>query len=123
MKIEHAGGSSVETNNLPDVDAILMEECQKLHALFSKYNRQLFLIGEMIAKEGLTANNGCSFFHITTPENAKNPDVFNKDLNRYYGRIDGHIRGMSRQTLGIGRIPPPEVQPYPAPEEPTSEEL
>ena len=31
MKIDHASGTSVETDKLPDVDAILMEESQKLH--------------------------------------------------------------------------------------------
>ena len=121
MKIDHAGGTSVETNNLPDVDAILMEECQKLYALFVKYNRQVFLVGEMIAKEGVPANVGCVFFHITTPEVAKDPDAFNATLNKYYGRLDGHIRGLSQQQLGIGRIPPPEVQPYPSTEPPTEE--
>jgi hypothetical protein len=31
MKIEHITGTSVETDKLPDVDALLMEESQKLH--------------------------------------------------------------------------------------------
>ena len=38
-------------------------------------------------------------------------------MNTYYGRIDGYIRGISNSTLGIGRIPPPLVEPYNKPSE------
>ena len=113
MKIEHTAGTSVDTDKLPDVDATLMEESQKLHALFAKYNRQMFLVGEMIAREGMTATNGCVFFHVAPETASKDPDAFSKAINTYYGRIDGYVRSMSNNTLGIGRIPPPVVDSYP----------
>lgn len=116
MEIKHVSGASVETDRLPDVDAILMEESQKLHALFKKYNRQLFLVGEMKSIEDRKAIQGCVFFHIM-PE-AEDPTKIDPTEYRtrsgvYWGRVDGYIRGMTNHQLGIGVIPPPQVQPYP----------
>lgn len=113
MKIEHVTGTSIETDTLPDVDAMLMEESKKLHALFAKYNRQLFIAGEMKPSETLTAKDGCVFFHVGPPEIKDNPDEFANAWNSYYSRLDRFIRGLSNGTLGIGRIPPPQVESYP----------
>jgi hypothetical protein len=118
MEIKHVNGGSVETDNLSDVDAQLMEECQKLHALFKKYNRQLFLVGDMKGKEEAKFR-GCVFFHIMAedPEDPKKVDQeeYRKASGVYWGRVDGYIRGMTNHQLGIGVIPPPQVQPYPQP--------
>ena len=113
MKIEHVTGTSVDTDTLPDVDALLMEESKKLHALFAQYNRQLFLVGEMKAREDRTAQSGCVFFHIGPPEMKDTPEMFGKAMNMFYSRTDGYIRSMSNGQLGIGRIPPPVVDSYP----------
>ena len=120
MKLEHVNGKSVETDKLPDVDALLMEESKKLHEQFAKYNRQLFLVGEMKSMEDKTPSNGCVFFHVGEPGIDKNPEVMQKAVGLYYGRIDGYIRSMSNHSLGIGRIPPPQVEPYPLPPQPES---
>ena len=113
MKLEHVNGKTVDTDKLPDVDAILMEASKELHALFAKYNRQLFLVGEMKSMEDKSAACGCSFFHLGAPGIEKDPEALQKAAGMYYGRIDGYIRGMSNHALGIGRIPPPQVEPYP----------
>jgi hypothetical protein len=113
MEITHANGKSVDTDKLPDVDALLMEGSKALHELFAKYNRQLFLIGEMKSTEDKSASNGCSFFHLCSKETSEDPEAMQKAVGAYYGRIDGYIRGMSNHSLGIGRIPPPVVEPYP----------
>jgi hypothetical protein len=113
MKLEHVNGKTVETDKLPDVDALLMEASKGLHELFAKYNRQLFLVGEMKSTEDKPASNGCVFFHLGEPGIDKNPEVMQKAVGLYYGRIDGYIRSMSNHSLGIGRIPPPQVEPYP----------
>lgn len=113
MEITHVTGKTVDTDKLPDVDALLMEASKELHSLFAKYNRQLFLVGEMKSTEDKTATNGCSFFHLGAPELQKDPEAMQKAAGMYYGRLDGYIRGMSNHTLGIGRIPPPVVEPYP----------
>lgn len=116
MEIKHVTGTSVETDKLPDVDALLMEESKKLHTLFKQYNRQLFLVGEMRAKEEQPTIQGCVFFHVM-PENPGNtpvdPEAFQKASGMYWGRVDGYIRAMSNHRLGIGVIPPPVVEPYP----------
>ena len=112
MKIDHASGTSVETDTLPDVDALLMEESKKLHTLFAQYNRQLFLIGEMKGSDTRTASSGCVFFHIGAPGIKDTPEEFGKAINIFWGRADGYIRGMSNGNLGIGNIPPPQVEPY-----------
>jgi len=113
MKIDHASGTSVETDTLPDVDALLMEESKKLHTLFAQYNRQLFLIGEMKPDEKTPSKNGCVFFHIGPLGMKDDPETFGKAVDMFYGRMDGFIRGMSNGNLGIGHIPPPQVKPYP----------
>ena len=117
MKIEHANGLSVETNELPDVDAILMEESQKIHALFKKYNRQMFLVGEMRGMNDKNfVNGGCVFFYIMPELHGKTSvitDEYSKATNIYWSRIDGHIRLLTNHQLGIGIVPPPQVQPYP----------
>lgn len=117
MEIKHCGGTSVETDKLPDVDALLMEESKKLHGLFKQYNRQLFLVGEMKAKEQMPSIRGCVFFHIMpeSPEDPKkvDPEMYGKASGVYWGRVDGYIRGMTNHKLGIGVILPPQVQPYP----------
>lgn len=110
MKIDHISGTSVETNNLPDADAILMEESKKLHELFIKYNRQVILVGEMMAKEGLSSTNGCVFYHVGNSELRKTPELFQAAVNSFYGRLDGFVRSLTRNTLGIGHIPPPQVK-------------
>lgn len=120
MKLEHVTGTSVETDKLPDVDAELMEACKKIHELFFKYNRQLFLIGEMVGKEGRPAVEGCSWFHIGPLGIQEDKEAFQKALGAYYGRIDGYIRSMSNHQFGIGRIPPPVVEPYNIPPTPES---
>jgi hypothetical protein len=66
----------------------------------------------MMAKEGETTSTGCIFFHIGEAGISKDNEAFAKAMNTYYGRIDGYIRGISNGTLGIGRIPPPVVEPY-----------
>ena len=123
MEIKHCGGTTVETDKLPDVDAMLMEESKKLHETFKKYNRQLFLVGEMKAKEQQPSIQGCVFFHIMAedPEDPKkvDPEIYRKSSSVYWGRVDGYIRGMTNHQLGIGVIPPPVVEPYP-PEAPRS---
>jgi|FAXJ01.1.fsa_nt_gi hypothetical protein len=113
MKIEHINGNTVDTDKLPDVDALLMEASKVLHEQFSRYNRQLFLVGEMKSTEDKSARNDCVFFHVGVPGSEKQPEEFNKAIGRYYGRIDRYVRMMSDQSLGIGRIPPPQVEPYP----------
>lgn len=122
MEIKHVDGTLIETDNLPDVDALLMEESQKLHALFQKYNRQLFLVGEMKGSPE-AVNRNAVFFHIMplNPEDPKkvDPDVYRQSSGVFWGRVDGYIRGMTNHQLGIGVIPPPQVQPYP-PEAPRS---
>ena len=85
MKIKYVNGESVETDKLPDVDALLMEESQKLHALFKKYNRQLFLVGEMNSKRDSKLIHGCSFFHLM-PEDPTDPEKVN---NEEYRRASG----------------------------------
>ena len=113
MKFKHVDGRTVDTDKLPDVDALLMEESKKLYEQFLKYNRQLFLVGEMKGEEDTTAINGCAFFNPGTSCLTKDPEAMQKTAGIYYGRIDRCIRGMSKNTLGIGRIPPPQVEPYP----------
>jgi hypothetical protein len=116
MEIKHVNGKSVETDKLPDVDAILMEESQKLHAIFKKYNRQLFLVGEMKSREDSKTINGCVFFHVM-PEDPEgkpvDPQAYQKASGYYWGRVDGYVRSMTNHRLGIGVIPPPQVEPYP----------
>jgi len=113
MKIEHLTGTSVDTDSLPDVDALLMEESKKLHALFSQYNRQLLLIGEMKASKTRSHQEGCSFFHIMEKQEPPNAEELNAAINMFYARTDASIRTMSGGRLGIGRIPPPIVDTYP----------
>jgi hypothetical protein len=120
MKLEHVSGASVETDKLPDVDALLMEASKGLHELFAKYNRQLFLVGEMKSTEDKPASNGCVFFHVGEMGLQDDKKKFNEALGRYYGRIDGYIRAMSNHSLGIGRIPPPQPEPYTPPSDPES---
>ena len=125
MEIKHVSGTTVETDKLPDVDAILMEESQKLHTIFKKYNRQLFLVGEMKSAEDRKAIQGCVFFHLM-PENSKDPtkvdpEEYRKYASVYWGRVDGYIRGMTSHQLGIGNIPPPQVQPCSPEEQPPIE--
>jgi hypothetical protein len=113
MEIKHVNGNTVDTDKLPDVDALLMEASKELHSLFAKYNRQLFLVGEMKSTEDNPTSNGCMFFHLGALGLEKDPESIQKAAGMYYGRIDGYIRSMSNHTLGIGRIPPPVVEPYP----------
>ena len=117
MKIKHVTGTSVDTDTLPDVDALLMEESKKLHGLFAQYNRQLFLTGEMKPSEKITAQQGCVFFHIGSPGLQNSPEEHGKAINIYYSRLDAHIKSLTGGQLGIGRIPPPQVEPYSNPPE------
>jgi len=118
MKVEHVTGATVDTDRLPDVDALLMEESKKLHEQFAKYNRQLFLVGEMKSTVDKPASGGCSFFHVGAKGIQDDKEKFKEAIGRYYGRIDGYIRAMSNHSLGIGRIPPPVVEPYSLPPTP-----
>ena len=113
MEIKHADGKKVDTDKLPDVDALLMEESKKLHTLFKQYNRQLFLVGEMKGKEGQATIQGCVFFHIMPETTPVDPREFRKASGIYWVRVDGYIRSMTNYQLGIGIIPPPIVEPYP----------
>ena len=87
MKVEYVNGKSVDTDKLPDVDALLLEGSKELHALFVKYNRQLFLVGEMKSMEDKTASNGCVFFHVGNMNIEENPEEFKKAIGMYYGRL------------------------------------
>ncbi len=117
MEIKHVNGEVVDTDKLSDVDAILMEESKKLHLLFQKYNRQLFLVGEMKGKEEAKFR-GSVFFHIMPlgPEGSTvDVEEYKKAAGIYWGRVDAQVRGMTNHQLGIGVIPPPQVQPWPEP--------
>ena len=109
MKIEHVTGTSIDTDTLPDVDAILMEKSKELHDLFAKYNRQLFLTGEMKATQNNTSRSGCVFYHMGSPELKNNPEELNIAIHTFFARLDGHIRGVSAGGLGIGPTQPPQV--------------
>lgn len=106
MEINHINGTGVDTDKLSDVDAILMEESAKLHKLFSKYDRQLTLIGEMKSTEGTSSEDGCSFFHI-----AKSDDdelTIQKRFDRFVKRMDRFIRKFTHGSLFIAQYPPTE---------------
>jgi hypothetical protein len=111
MEINHLNGESVDTDKLGDVDAILMEESYKLHTLFAKYNRQLFLIGEMNATKDTSSEEGCAFFHV---DNKVSDDisVVAKTFNKFVGRIDRFLRTFTRGQLFISQniVPPSESE-------------
>lgn len=102
MEIKHLTGGVVDTDKLNDVDAILMEESAKLHKLFSQYNRQLFLIGEMKATKDTSTEEGCAFFHIDN-KISEDTSVVAKAFNRFIGRIDGFLRTFTRGQLIISK--------------------
>ena len=105
MKITHVEGDIVETNNLPDVDAILMEESQKLFSLFKKYDRQLFLIGEMQGSEKQHPDRGCCFFHVMMFDSQDRPKIdeekYKIKWNSYWSRINKYIQTMTGSLLSI----------------------
>lgn len=115
MKIEHMDGSVTDTNKLPDLDAILLEESKKLHELFRSHNRQAFIAGDMKTKKDGVAKE-CVFFHIAQPlPEGVEPDKeqMSKDLSAFYSRIDRLLRGMTNNQLGVFPValmpPPPEI--------------
>lgn len=99
MEITHVDGVTVNTNDLADVDALLMEESAKLHKLFAKYNRQLTLIGEM---RGSVNSGGCSFFHLGSSEDS--PETMQQNFGKYMGRLDWFVQTFSHGNYAIARI-------------------
>lgn len=101
MKITHVDGVTVDTDTLSDIDALLMEESKKLHELYAKYNRQLFLVGEMKNHPDSTAKQGGVFFHVAD-ESSPEPVIVDA-WNSFYWRLNCFIEKMSNGHLFIGR--------------------
>lgn len=102
MKIEHVNGCEVDTDILPDVDAMLMEESKKLHETFAKYNRQLCLIGEMKGSNDST-KCGCVFFHIGHPKMEKEESAINYD--KFMRSIHNFVFGFTNGAYILGSNP------------------
>lgn len=105
MKITHTNGDGCDTNTLPDVDAMLMEKSKELHELFSTYNRQLLLVGEMKAADGKSSESGCAFFHVAkvgTPQ-----EEIAKGYGKFWWRANGFILGMTEGNLCVA----PNIKP------------
>ena len=103
MEITHIDGRTVNTDELADVDAILMEESAKLHKLFAKYNRQLTLVGEM--KGGKDGRGSCCFFHLGQPEDS--PEKMQENFDKYMSRLSWFVSGFSRGHYTIAQIMSP----------------
>ena len=98
----HNDGTVVDTDKLNDVDALLLEECKKLHLLFVQYNRQLFLVGDM--KNGIspeTNKNGTIFFHVCPP--TQSSEEISKNWHTYYWRINGFLDKITNGQLYIAQ--------------------
>lgn len=102
MEINHIDGSTVNTNNLNDVDAILMEESAKLYKLFSKYNRQLVLLGEMKATEQGPSEVGCIFFNVDSLDCDK--EDLPKKVDKFILRVDRFLYQFSNGQLRVARV-------------------
>lgn len=101
MEIKHVDGTSVNTDQLGDVDALLLEESAKLYKLFVKYNRQVLLLGEMRASADATLDKslGGSFFHLC--KETDNQEIKNNKFFAYLNRIDGFVRMFTRNQFFI----------------------
>ncbi len=106
MQLNHVNGQSVETNDLNDLDAHLMEESSKLHKLFKKYNRQLMLIGEMQAVKDQSTERGCTFFHISS--DTCTPEKAYENFMRVIGRMDQSLQTMTKGQMFIAALQPPQ---------------
>jgi len=104
MKIEHVDGRVVDTTNMTDIDALLLEESKKLQELYAKYNRQLFLAGEVKATPESPARSGVVFFHVGNPDDKE----LGKAWNTYFWRLNAFIMQMSNGNLFIGHTNPPQ---------------
>lgn len=107
MEIRHLDGSTTNTNELADIDALLMEESKKLHELFAKYNRPMVLIGEM--KPFTNTRGGCVFFHFATEDSTLEQQQENFD--KCIRNVDGFIRSITQNKLCITAIHPPSSPP------------
>jgi hypothetical protein len=106
MKITHANGNEVETNVLPDVDAILMEKSKELHELFASYNRQLMLVGEMKPKADISSEQGCVFFHVAKIDAPQ--EIINEAFGKFWWRLNGFTLNLSNGNLYIAKNQKPE---------------
>jgi hypothetical protein len=104
MKITHVDGTSTDTDKLSDIDAHLLEECNKLYELFAKYNKQCCVVAEIRNPHAPLGTSMTSmFFHIA---NADAPvEVINKKFGEYMVRLDNHVKMMSRGRLFIAQHP------------------
>jgi hypothetical protein len=101
MELTHLTGESVKTEDLSDVDSFLLEETQKLYANYAKFNRQLFLAGEVRATTDLKAPVGCFFFHTGTPKAGDTQKDLDANYDRYFRRINNGVMNLSAGTLRL----------------------
>jgi len=103
MEITHINGKKIDTNALPDVDAILIEENKKLHELYAKYNRQLILLGDVKGSLEQVTTRGCAFFHIGDPSIINDTTKYGEAYSSIISKIDWFLRSISRDNLFVAK--------------------
>jgi hypothetical protein len=98
MIIKHVNGGETDSHVLGDADAELLEASQNLFEIYKKYNRQLFLYGEINSK----VSNATQFFHVCDPNSP--PEEINLRMNRFISAVDNGINLITRGKLRIGKM-------------------
>lgn len=89
----------IDTDKLSDVDALLLEECKKLQELFIKYNRQLYISGEIKADESHTAKEGVNFIHVFHGEHSD--EEKRRLFIEFYQRLHWGLSNQSNGEIGL----------------------
>ncbi len=102
MKIENIDKTITDTDELSDVDALLLEKGNELRELCYKYDRQLLCIVE----RQNTAPH--LFFHMMRETARSDPKKWTEKVNSFFDKINGVVYNLSNGRLGLGHLPPSE---------------
>lgn len=101
MKIDFTDGHCIDTDKLPDADALLLEETNKLRQLYEKYNRQLYLVAEIRAHANYNMDPGICFYNFGPDSLKDDHQKLRIEIARCMARLNNCIRFTTNETLHI----------------------
>ena len=100
MIIKHVDETSINTDELGDVDSLLLEKTSELQKLYAQYSRQVFISAEVKGHKEAPVENGVAFFHVSNKDDS--PEILKGNIERFWTRVNKCILGMSGGRFFVG---------------------
>lgn len=99
MEITHTTGEKINTDTLPDVEAMIMEKSEELRKLCADNHRHLLLI---VDAKG-TKSRMTHFWSMKTKEEMTAKE-YSESYNVFFDSINNFVKIFSRNTIALARV-------------------